>query len=171
MYDASTSIKTPGVGTHEQWVRALTEHGAQDAEQIVAAYFKYGAVIGYNADLAIAQACVECAWFQDYKWLQYFNPAGLGSTSRGVTGIVFPSMEAGITAQLAHECAYAETTSSCPIEKMGVEYTDLFNDERHDAVGHRGTPAISAWNGAWAVPGTTYAENICAVANAVVGDT
>lgn len=168
-YDASSSIKTPAIGTPAAWVSALTSHGAQDAERIVSAYFKYAALIGYNADLAIAQACLECNWFTDWKWTTNRSPAGIGSTSRDVPGNVFPSIEAGITAQLAHQAAYAESAASCPIEQLtGPEYATLFQDPRH--LFHKATPAIGAWNGAWAVPGDRYAEDICAVANAVVGD-
>lgn len=168
-YTADSLVTTPATGTPAQWVQALQAHDAQEASRIVAAYFRYAPIVGLNADLALAQACVECAWFTDWKWTQNYNPAGLGSTSRQTPGASFPSIEAGITAQLAHLCAYAYTAATCPVETMGDEYADLFNDPRHALVGHRGHPELSYLNGRWAVPGTMYAQSICAVANAVVG--
>lgn len=170
MYTLDSPLVSGGVGTRHQWLAELRRRGADEPEQIVDAYLKYCPLVGVNHDLAIAQAIVECDGFKDYKWTQYRNPAGIGSTSREAQGNVFDSIEAGITAQLSHQCAYAYTADTCPVEKLGAGYEALFNDPRHALVGHRGHPEIGYLNGKWAIPGDQYAQDICAVANAVVGD-
>lgn len=167
MYTPDSLLTSAGTGTRDAWVAELTRRGADAPDAIVDAYMRYSAVVGLNYDLAIAQGIVESAGFTDWKWIQNRNPAGLGSTSRQTPGASFPSIEAGITAQLAHLCAYAYTADTCPVERLGDEYADLFNDPRHALVNHRGHPEIGYLNGRWAVPGTSYAQSICAVANAI----
>lgn len=160
MYDAASSL----VGyapIRAGWQAALTQHGVTDATAILASYDRWCRAYHLDPNLAVAQACLECAWFQDWKWVQLHNPCGLGSTSRDVPGAAFASADDGIRAQCEHLCAYAYTIAECPVDHAHMV------DPRHYM--HLGNPVIGGLNGHWAVPGASYAQNICAIANAIGG--
>src|SRR5206468_2653143 len=74
----------------------IAPHNGAEAERIVAAYFDCGAAIGINADLALGQACHECAWFilprgRPRRWVMQRNPCGLEVTSDDAPGATFAS--------------------------------------------------------------------------------
>ncbi|HEY8291755.1 MAG TPA: hypothetical protein VIG44_04680, partial [Thermomicrobiales bacterium] len=144
------------------WRALLMQHGAlPDADTILVAYDQWARAYHLDPNLAIAQACIECAWFTDYKWVQFANPCGLGSTSRDVPGAKFANPNDGIRAQCEHLCAYAYTIAECPVDHAHML------DPRHFM--HDGQPLIGFLNGHWAVPGTSYAQDITALANTVPG--
>ncbi len=172
MYTSRSSFLSNATGTQAQWADAIRAHNAAQADEITAIYFHDAPLVGINADLALAQAVLESAWFTSAHWQGQFNAAGLGVTSATAAGPSFPSMEAGITAHLSHLCCYGYAAADCPIEnKPGVaDIAALWNDPRHFF--HDGAPLVSDLERPtrkWAVPGTGYVESILAIANRTIG--
>ena len=72
-------------------------------EEIVCAYTAIGRLSGVGNLMPLAQAIHETGYFTSARWLQSFNPAGLGATDDGAWGGVFTSPVDGITAQIASD--------------------------------------------------------------------
>lgn len=165
MYTPEHSIISRGVGTREQWIAAIAPHGAANVEATVEWYLAIAPTYGLNHDLALAQACVECSYFTDWKWTNRWNPAGMGSTTRAEAGNAFGNYHLGIVAQYEHLCCYVYSKSTCPADHANL------SDQRHFF--HDGMPRVGDLvrlpARAWANPGTHYAQSICDVANAVAG--
>src|SRR5687768_8713195 len=115
MYDADSLLTSAAHGDARRWLGALREHGADQPEQIAAFYFDLAQDCGINADLALAQACLETAWFTSDRWRRQRNAAGIGITSDDVPGPNFQTVERGIRAHYAHLCCYVYTRETCPI--------------------------------------------------------
>jgi flagellum-specific peptidoglycan hydrolase FlgJ len=96
------------------WFRATSpvQHRYRIApiEQVARWYFEVGADEGVRGDLAFVQAILETGWFTSQKVTQGNNPAGIGAYDRcaPACGFRFPSMEAGITAQIQLLRGYAD---------------------------------------------------------------
>ena len=89
------------------------------------------------------------------------NYAGIGATGGGEPGASFPTAEAGVIAHVAHMVAYVYASSP-------VSWADATTDPRFDFVNPRGAASVLAdLNGRWAVPGTTYGQNIEAIVRAI----
>ncbi|MHB8644737.1 MAG: N-acetylmuramoyl-L-alanine amidase [Thermomicrobiales bacterium] len=164
MYTTESSFLSPPVGTRQAWADAVRPHNAAQADAITAAYFDLGAQIGLNADLALAQACHESAWFTSQHWTEQFDPCGLGVTSDTAPGATFASLEEGIKAHYEHLVSYTMAADPPIIAAWGML------DPRHDF--HDGMPRVSDLvrpERQWAVPGDGYAAAIVAIANLVTG--
>jgi hypothetical protein len=96
-------------------------------------------------------------------WLQFggdvsadqCNFGGLGATGGGAGGATFPDVRTGLRAQVQHLKAYAST--------------DALNNEcvdpRFNLVTRGIAPTLEDLNGRWAVPGTTYGQDIAKIIN------
>jgi hypothetical protein len=152
------------MGSASPWAAAIRARNAEQADAIAAAYFRYGAAIGINADLALAQACHECAWFTSRRWRAQFNPCGLGVTSDDAPGATFNSLDAGVQAHYEHLACYTMAADPPVIRAWGL------HDPRHTF--HDDRPLVRDLirpERKWAVPGNGYAEAIVAIANQVTG--
>lgn len=164
MYTTESSFLSAPVGTLEMWADAIRPRNPAQADAIAAAYFRYGAEIGLNADLALAQACHECKWFTSRRWVHQRNPCGLAVTSDDVPGVTFASLDDGIKAHYEHLVCYAMTADPPVIATWGML------DPRHGF--HDGMPRLADLvrpERQWAVPGDGYAAAIAAIANQVIG--
>lgn len=164
MYSTESSFLSSPVGSASAWADAIRPHNATQADAIAVAYFRFGAQIGLNADLALAQACHESAWFTSRRWVEQCNPCGLGVTSDDAPGPTFDSLEAGIEAHYEHLVCYAMTADPPVIGEWGLL------DPRHTF--HDGMPRVRDLvrsERKWAVPGDGYAAAIVAIANQVIG--
>ncbi|RXT02854.1 glucosaminidase domain-containing protein [Ammoniphilus sp. CFH 90114] len=113
---------------------------------IARAFLPIGARYGVRGDVAFCQSIHETNWFRyggDVRADQN-NFAGIGATG-GVPGNQFPSIEAGVTAQIQHLFAYA-TTSPLPQGEALV-------DPRFNLVQRGSAPYWEDLAGKWAVPG------------------
>ena len=164
-YSTESSFLSLPLGTQQVWADAIRPHNAAQADAIGVAYFHFGEEIGLNADLALAQACHESAWFTSPHWTAQFDPCGLGVTSDATPGATFASLEAGVQAHYEHLVCYTMTANPPAIAEWGML------DPRHDF--HDGLPRVSDLvrpERKWAVPGDGYAAAIVAMANQVIGD-
>jgi hypothetical protein len=161
MYTTNSSFLSVPTGNPQAWADAIRPHNPTQAGAIAAAYFIYGAQIGINADLAIAQGCHESAWFTSAHWVNQFNSCGLGVTGPGVPGATFAGIDEGVKAHYEHLVCYAMTADPPVIAQWGML------DPRHFM--HVGHPEISYLDGRWAVPGVGYSASIAAIANQVTG--
>ncbi len=179
-------------GSPEQCVRYIMArpHGEYNevdvARSIVPAYFAVCASVGMEPVMLIAQMIHETANLSSW-WSQRprRNPAGIGVTGRTsaaqpvsglwaiknnawVEGVSFESWkDASIPAHAGRLLAYAMDDAQANSTQLGVIKR---------ALGYRPLPAsfrgaAPSWrglNGRWAVPGTTYADKIAAIANAII---
>jgi tetratricopeptide (TPR) repeat protein len=84
------------------------------------------------------------------------NFCGLGATGNKVKGAAFPTAQIGVRAHIQHLLAY--TSTKRPQEKIVDPRYELLIQSRPDLYGK-----IKYWtglNGNWAVPGTTYGQDI-----------
>ena len=170
MYSTESSFLSSPTGAVGVWADAIRTHNAAQADAIATAYFRDGARIGLNADLALAQACHESAWFTSRHWTEQFDPCGLGVTGEGapsgpLSGATFPSLEEGIEAHYEHLACYTMVADPTVVAEWGLL------DPRHDF--HDGMPRVADLvrpGRKWAVPGDGYAAAIVAIANRVIGE-
>ncbi len=125
-------------------------------EELVAYYYEEGAREGIRPDVAFAQALKETGFFGYGGTVtpDQNNYCGLGTTSRTVKGVYFPTAQMGVRAHIQHLLAYASTR--LPIEPVVdpryMLVRNLYGDE-----------TLGTWtdlNGRWAVPGYTYGQSI-----------
>jgi hypothetical protein len=164
MYSTESSFLSSPVGSAGGWADTIRPHNTAQADAIAAAYFHFGAQIGLDADLALAQACHESGWFTSHHWTEQFDACGLGVTSDNVPGATFASLEEGIKAHYEHLACYTMAADPPIIAEWGTL------DPRHDF--HDGMPRVSDLvrpGRKWAVPGDGYAAAIVMIANQVTG--
>lgn len=166
MYNVTSSFLGLPVGSEGKWADAIRPHNPAQADAIAVAYFHFGAQISLNADLALAQACHESAWFTSRHWSEQFDACGLGVTSDDASGAAFTSLEDGIKAHYEHLVCYTMTADPPVVQEWGVL------DPRHDF--HDAMPCVGDLvrpERKWAVPGDGYVAAIVAIANQVTGET
>lgn len=121
-------------------------------------YLQIGRIYNVRGDLAFAQSILETNYWRFGGTVQpeQNNFAGLGTTSRTELGASFATPALGIEAQIQHLYGYA-TTAALPAGRTVV-------DPRFgilQSAGLRGSaPTWESLNGKWAVPGTTYGQDI-----------
>ena len=179
-------------GTPEQCgrfmlARAHGEYNATDINTaIVPAYFAVCAAVGMDPVMLLAQmihetGCLTSWWSQRPRR----NPAGIGVTGRTnpappasgawaqrdavwAEGVSFPSWkDDSIPAHAGRLLAYALRD-----DQANATQREMINR----ALGYRPLPAnfrgvAPTWrglNGRWAVPGTTYADKLAEIANAIL---
>jgi hypothetical protein len=136
--------------------------GHQD--EVIQAYTVYGKLTSIGNIMPLAQAIHETGWFTSRRWLENFNPAGIGATNDGAEGNKWTSPTAGILAQYAHLLAYSTnqlyaTDTQKLLMKFSPRYAIL---EKNKLLGI--APRWIDLNGRWAYPGKTYAQAIANIA-------
>ena len=157
------SIIGKSVATAEQMTAYLKKvnPNAPDVAQI---FLEEGANEGIMGDKAFCQACKETNFwrFGGLAKADWNNPAGLGVTGQVVNGVPignkFPDLRTGIRAQIQHLKAYATKE---PLKQTCV-------DTRYSMVTKGSAPNWENLNGKWAVPGTTYGQDIIKMWNEVI---
>jgi hypothetical protein len=134
---------------------------AQDIDEIAAAFIEIGNKYGVRGDVAFAQSILETGWFK-YEGGTAVTPdqhnyAGLGVTSKGVKGNIFPTVREGVTAQIQHLFAYASTAP--------VPAGEVIVDLRFKYVSPRGkAPHWEDLSMKWAMS-ADYGNNILSIYN------
>lgn len=141
------------------WVTHITAGNSADAQAIVDAYQQYAPVVNIASDLALAQAVIETGNFASPAWMSYRNPAGIGITSSSVAGPNFQTIPRGVQAHLALLNCYFGNGSDPWSVLSSVGYGGF----------SLGFTRLNQLNGVWAVPGTTYGEEIATLADQVIG--
>ena len=127
-------------------------------KQIIQIYYEEADREGIRPDVALCQAFKETGFFAyggDVKPNQN-NYCGLGATGNKEPGFTFESPQVGARAHIQHLLAYASTRLP-KIAIVDPRYT-LLRDFRKDVFGK--TTRWVDLNGIWAVPGTTYGQDI-----------
>lgn len=128
-------------------------------------YIKYGQIYGIRADVAYAQAIKETDYFRFTGTVNedQNNYAGIGATGPDNPGSSFSSPEEGVHAQIQHLFAYASTES--------IPNGQPLIDPRFNLVTRGVAKTWTQLNGKWAVPGTTYGQDIISIYRRMVNDT
>lgn len=143
---ARNSILGTSVRTKDELVQFVKKVNPAFKEDIAAAFLNVGAKYGVRGDIAFVQSIHETNWFRyggDVKPEQN-NFAGIGATG-GVAGNSFPTITAGVTAQIQHLYAYAS--------KNPVPAGESVIDTRFGLVSRGSAKNWEDLAGAWAVPG------------------
>lgn len=120
-------------------------------------YLEIGKRYGIRGDIAFAQMLKETGYFRfggDVRREQN-NFAGIGAIGDGSSGASFSTMEDGVIAHIQHLYAYC-TTNPLPTGEAIV-------DPRFHLVRREIATTWEALNGKWAVPGTTYGQDILTI--------
>lgn len=156
------SILGNAVASPEQCIRYLRKQNPTpylecSIREIVEIYYEEGAKEGIRPDVAFAQALWETGHFRYGGDVLPFqnNYCGLGTTGGGVKGAWFPTPRIGVRAQIQHLMAYA-TTELPNSEIVDPRYEMLRALPERFGKSKRWTDL----NGKWAVPGTSYGQNI-----------
>ncbi|MBQ7499002.1 MAG: tetratricopeptide repeat protein [Selenomonas sp.] len=160
---SSITILGQAEATQEQMVAFIKKRNPSpkltcSVEEIVSNYYKEAGREGIRPDVALCQALKETGFFAyggDVLPSQN-NYCGLGATGNKVKGAAFPTAAIGVRAHIQHLLAY--TSTKRPQEKIVDPRYELLIQSRPDLYGK-----IKYWtglNGNWAVPGTTYGEDI-----------
>ena len=133
--------------------------GAATIEDFARIVIEEAEMEGVRADVVFCQAMKETGWLQFGGSVKadQCNFAGLGATSGTEGGASFPDVRTGVRAQVQHLKAYA---SKDPLVNECV-------DPRFDLVSRGCAPTLTDLNGRWAVPGTTYGQDIAAMIDAM----
>jgi hypothetical protein len=139
------------------WFSARTGHASgwkvsEWPPTVALRYIEEGNTEHVAGDVAFAQAVLETGWFRfDNSTVppSYNNFAGIGATDVNPVPAPFPSVQAGIRAQIQHLRAYADTTAtSCAVPPLHQPCVD----PRFDLVSPKGKAPY--WkqfgNGVWA---------------------
>lgn len=143
---ARNPILGTSVRTKDELVQFVKKVNPAFKEEIAAAFLNVGAKYGVRGDVAFVQSIHETNWFRfggDVKPEQN-NYAGIGATG-GVAGNSFPTITAGVTAQIQHLYAYA-SNNPVPAGEPVV-------DTRFGLVKRGSAKNWEDLAGLWAVPG------------------
>ena len=77
-------------------------------ESIVHSFCTFGELTSIGNIYPFAQSVHETGWFASARFVQSYNPAGLGATDDGAWGSRFDTISAGVLAQYAHLLCYAK---------------------------------------------------------------
>jgi hypothetical protein len=129
-------------------------------DEILRAYSVYGKLTTIGNLMPFCQAVHETGWFTSRRWVENFNPAGIGATNDGAEGSKWICPTAGILAQYGHLLAYTvKQEVATDTQKLLMQFSPRYAIlEKHKLLG-----VASKWvdlNGRWAYPGKTYAQAI-----------
>lgn len=82
------------------WRPFIAAHNPMEADAICTAYDDGCRVIGYDANCAVAQGCVETAVFTSPRWVGAKNAAGIGIYADSTPDVQFGTAERGVRAQI-----------------------------------------------------------------------
>ena len=161
-YTAASPVLEQGRATAEGIAAWFAAHSPGcPADEIGHAVVANCLAVGLNGDLVAAQIAHETGWWSS-AWAARNNPAGLGVTGVAGEGLSFPTVAAGIQAQVAHLLTYC----------LGAKNPWAKLDPRYLAAADAGYLAsvrvLKDLDGRWAVPGVGYGAALAALANELV---
>lgn len=132
---------------------------------ITTAFWTLAPIYGIRADVALCQSIIETGWFL-YTGGTAVTPAqhnycGLGVTKLGLKGNSFPSISAGVEAQLQHLYAYASTVHLPTGRKL--------YDPRYNLVTRGSATKWIDLEGKWCAANSEYAKKIFDIYNQIFG--
>ena len=157
------TILGPATISQERMVEYILSRNPQpklscSLEELVAYYYEEAGDEGIRPDIALCQALKETGFFNygnDVKPLQN-NYCGLGALGNKVPGYTFFTPRRGVRAHIQHLVAYA--ANRLPNHRLiDPRFTILV--EKYPQY-HGAAKYWPDLNGRWAVPGTTYGQDI-----------
>jgi hypothetical protein len=143
-----------------RWEAFIAQHNPQEADVICAYYDQACEVIGYDANCAIAQGCVETEIFTSPRWKAAHNAAGIGIYADSTPDVQFGDVATGVRAQVEllsdYYCGGVEPWGV--LKRYGFGGMNL------------GKTKLSDMDGVWAAD-TGYSAAIVGYLNQVVGGT
>lgn len=135
-------------------------------EELVYYYNYYARLFGLRADFALAQAIKETGHFEYGGLVEWTdnNFCGLGGGPSETVASFFSAKE-GVIAHLAHLACYAYPSD------LDLSYCSIRYDPKHTHLIYNMLNPLGGqtkWiqlNGVWAVPGTSYAQDIARIAS------
>ena len=140
---------------HKYPASVYASKGAPTIRAFCQIVYEEASVEGVRAEVLFCQAMKETGWLQfggSVKANQC-NFGGLGAVNSTASGATFKDVREGLRAQTQHLKAYASKDS-------------LVNDcvdPRFDLITRGIAPNLEDLNGRWAVPGTTYGQDLRAM--------
>ncbi|TYZ19951.1 glucosaminidase domain-containing protein [Selenomonas ruminis] len=157
------SIMGPAEATQEQMISFIKKHNAKpkltcSVEDIVNYYYQEAGREGIRPDVALCQAIKETGFFGyggDVSPKQN-NFCGLGATGNHEPGHSFATAQLGVRAHIQHLLAYTR------VEKPSIAIVDprYWHVVRNRPDLHGKVLKWTGLNGAWAVPGKNYGQEI-----------
>ena len=122
-------------------------------------YIEIGKKYGIRVDIAFAQMIIETGFFRFGGIIKpsQNNFAGLGAADGSSGGASFPTPRAGVIAHIQHLYAYSSTAP--------LPTGETLIDPRFNLVTRGSAKTWFDLNGKWAVPGTTYGQDILRIYN------
>jgi hypothetical protein len=155
------ALKIPILGQSiatEQQLKDYLKQRNPNAPDYAQLYLDFGSLYGVRGDIAFAQSMLETNFwrFGGSVRPEQNNFSGLGATSQTEGGASFSTPSQGIEAQIQHLYGYA---TEAPIPAGRIVVDPRF--QILETANLRGTaPNWEDLNGKWAVPGTTYGQDI-----------
>jgi hypothetical protein len=149
-------------------------------------YIDEGNAVGVRGDIAFCQSVHETGWFawpnspwpeapyahaDDGTWPGYVlawdhNYAGLGAFNGTAVYMRKATPQTGVRAHLQHLRNYADAASTSTNLGYPFESRIGYGPAQFDSFQYKGqAPTWVQLNGKWAVPGTTYGQNILRICN------
>ena len=152
-------------GTMEKINAAILAKNPNYNPSITTAFFSISAIYGIRGDVALCQSILETGWFL-YTGGTAVTPGqhnycGLGVTQIGLKGNSFPSIAAGVEAQMQHLYAYA-TNKSIPVGRK-------LYDPRFNLVSRGSATTWKQLEGKWCASNSDYAKKIFDIYNQIFG--
>lgn len=157
------TILGPAEATQEQMIHFIKKHNAKpkltcSVEDIVNYYYQEAGREGIRPDVALCQAIKETGFFGyggDVSPSQN-NFCGLGATGNHEPGHSFATAQLGVRAHIQHLLAYTRS------EKPSIAIVDprYWHVVRNRPDLHGKVFKWTGLNGAWAVPGKNYGQEI-----------
>lgn len=170
-YTTQSNLKGTGAASAASIVSWFRSQNPNAPAELGDAIAKQCAAAGMNSDIVAAQICHETGWWESYAATQLNNPAGVGITNDLPRDQWpgFPSIQAGIHAQVAHLWTYTDGDAN-PWKDGDPRYdatrgSDMFGKARviQDLEQHWAWSPPADYNAT--PPSQRYASRIAALAN------
>lgn len=152
-----TPILGDAIATAEQLFGYAKTVNPEFPDSLPAMYLEIGKWYGIRGDIAFGQMLYETNYFRFGKDVQQNqnNFAGIGAVGGGAVGASFTTIDEGIRAHIQHLYGYASTG---PIPEG-----EPLVDPRFNLLTRGSVQTWEGLNGHWAVPGTTYGQDILTI--------
>ena len=138
-------------------------HASVDERTLAQLFIDEGAAENVRGDLAFCQSIHETGWFGfgGYSQPADNNFAGIGAYPGSDLYMVQPTAQLGVRAQIQHLRNYADASSRASNLANPLVVRPFYDAAAFDTFRYKGAaPSWTDLNGKWAVPGTTYGQNI-----------
>jgi len=138
-------------------------HASVDETTMAQLFIDEGAAENVRGDLAFCQSIHETGWFEfgGYSQPGDNNFAGIGAFGDGSHYMKMTTAQDGVRAQIQHLRNYADATSRAGNLAHPLVVRPFYDAAAYDSFVYKGAaPNWTDLNGKWAVPGTTYGQNI-----------